>query len=90
MLYFNKFGKIALASVGVIVAAKLFGRNPDEFPVESDFTPNELNAMLECVRDGRLHAFEAIYRYRMPRAKAKEIVEARVKFAEYLQSIVPA
>jgi len=86
MLYFNKFGKIALASVGVIVAAKLFGRNPDEFPVESDFTPNELNAMLQCVREGRLHAFDAIYRNRIPDAKPKEIAAARAKFAEYLQN----
>jgi len=86
MLYFNRMGKIALASVGVLLAAKLFGKSEGSFSVESDFTPNELNAMLECVRAGRLHAFEAIYRNRIPAASASEVDRARQKFAEYLQN----
>jgi len=85
MLRIGTMGKIALGSIGVILAAKIFGKSPDQFPVESDFTPEELRAMLECVREGRHHAFEAIYRHRLPRAKPSELAAARARFQEYLQ-----
>lgn len=86
MLRMGTMGKIALGSLGVILAAKLFGKSPDQFPVQSDFSPEELRAMLQCVREGQIHAFEAIYRHRLPRASQKEIRGAMVRFQEYLQN----
>lgn len=83
MLRMNTMGKIALGSIGVILAAKLFGKSADQFSVQSDFSQEELQGMLMCVREGRINAFEAIYRHRLPDASKKELHGALVRFQEY-------
>lgn len=85
MLRLNWMGKLALGSLGVIAAAKLWGRHPDSFPVSSDFTPEELGGMLLAVREGRPGAFEAIYRHRLPGASQSELDGARLRFEEYIR-----
>lgn len=85
MLHVNKMGWFAIGSIGVIAAARLFGKKADAWPVESDFTPAELNGMLSCVRDGNLHAFKAIYLHKIPDATTKEISQALTRFTDYLK-----
>lgn len=82
MLRMGTMGKIALGSLGVILAAKLFGKDPDR----DKFTAEELRAMLQCVREGQIHAFEAIYRHRLPGASCFEVQGALARFQEYLQN----
>lgn len=74
--------KFALVSIGAILAVKVFEANAEP----RDFTPEELQGMLACVREGRHYAFENIYRYCRPKATGVEISGALTQFQIYLQN----